>query len=104
MNVGITNPKYVYKKQKCIYKPGTTNILQLDGNVTDLRSDATDGSFNNLDSDVSINSDDSDKTIYNTEDEAFSDPIPVNLQPVPGQSHIVYIHFQTFLQLRQAQA
>ena len=30
--------------------------------------------------------DESDDTIYDTEDEAFSEPIPANFSPTPGQN------------------
>ena len=52
------------------------NILQLDGNAS-LQSDISTSSID--DSSVS------DCSSYATEDEAFSDPIPVSLSPVPDQ-------------------
>ena len=52
-----------------------TKIVQVDGNVSDVSESSSDDSH-----------DTSNSTLYDTEDEAFSDPIPANLAPVPGQN------------------
>ena len=58
-----------------------SNIIQLDGNISDT-------------SDVTIVSDDdqdqsNDSTDYETEDEAFSEAIPANFSPIQGQNVVL---------------
>ena len=68
------------EESKPVNKSVISNIGQVDGNVSDL-SKIDDSLIDDEDSDDSSNS-----SIYDTEDEAFSDPIPANLFPVPGQN------------------
>ena len=52
-------------------------MAQIDGNVSDISSNyPSDDSSDNF----------SDDTQYDTEDEAFAEPIPANLSPIPGQN------------------
>ena len=73
------NRKSNYNCDQCTYKPSRNNsvqshIVQVDGNAS-------------FESDISVatNGDSSDCSSYATEDEAFSDPIPVSLSPAPDQ-------------------
>ena len=73
-------------------------IAQLDGNVSDLISiDQNDATPTSDHDDIDVHSDnnddsgddydESDNTDYDTEDEAFSEPIPANLTLVSGQHY-----------------
>ena len=86
--IGIDCPTNVNRVRKCIYdKEGNDSekaMIQLDGNVSVVSS--VDGK----DDSISDDNDESSDSEYETEDEAFSDPIPANLFPVseditPGQ-------------------
>ena len=77
----IVDKNTMCKCENCTYKLSSkvsfvpTKILQVDGNVSDMSDGSSDNSH-----------DSSNSTLYDTEDEAFSDPIPANLAPVPGQN------------------
>ena len=77
----IVDKNTTCKCENCTYKPSSqltivkTKIVQVDGNVSDVSESSSDDSH-----------DTSNSTLYDTEDEAFSDPIPANLAPVPGQN------------------
>ena len=74
--------------------PATENLIQLDGNVS-VGTSVDQDAFDESDDSGARNSDDNDDKLsdseYETEDEAFSDPIPANLFPraeddvTPGQ-------------------
>ena len=67
---GIENPNHKCRKCKYNFPYLDNKINQLDGNITDITDDSDDSSTS---------------TLYDSEDEAFSDPIPANLSPDPDQ-------------------
>ena len=77
----IVDKNTTCKCENCTYKLSSkvsfvaTKIVQVDGNVSDISDGSSEDS-----------QDSSNSTLYDTEDEAFSDPIPANLAPVPGQN------------------